>query len=364
MPCRLCRFPYAGDWIDPAHTEVVHHAQSLRRPAALLLATACATTSHPIRPSSARRGPAVAGAPRRHRSARTGRGGDGRLGRLDGAAQGAHQPRPPPRPRRRPDGRAGADPGLLPRHPPPHPRALPRRHRHRAGAARPSGPRRPSAAWWPRRCTSSSLKVHVPLGDWLDGPPRAGARRVPHAPPPRPHHRHGRRRRRDADLRRPRRGGRARPAQPLPAVQRGPGAGGEGDRWPSGRSRREPGGAFEGRGRRLRRRHGLGDWPCPGHTRGSTAYLVRTPQGPVLLTGDACHTRWGWEHDVEPGNFSGDVARQRGEPRPAAAARGRAPGHARSGSATSAECGGLRLSGRRPPSAPASPPAGAPGPPR
>jgi N-acyl homoserine lactone hydrolase len=44
----------------------------------------------------------------------------------------------------------------------------------------------------------------------------------------------------------------------------------------------------------------------PGHTPGSTAYLVRTPQGPVLLTGDACHTRWGWEHDVEPGAFSDD----------------------------------------------------------
>lgn len=47
----------------------------------------------------------------------------------------------------------------------------------------------------------------------------------------------------------------------------------------------------------------------PGHTRGSTAYVVRTPQGSVLLTGDACHTRWGWEHDVEPGTFSEDVAR-------------------------------------------------------
>jgi N-acyl homoserine lactone hydrolase len=45
----------------------------------------------------------------------------------------------------------------------------------------------------------------------------------------------------------------------------------------------------------------------PGHTSGSTAYLIRTPKGPVLLTGDACHTRWGWEHDVEPGNFSSDV---------------------------------------------------------
>lgn len=45
----------------------------------------------------------------------------------------------------------------------------------------------------------------------------------------------------------------------------------------------------------------------PGHTPGSTAYLVRTPSGPVLLTGDASHTRWGWEHDVEPGTFSSDL---------------------------------------------------------
>jgi N-acyl homoserine lactone hydrolase len=44
----------------------------------------------------------------------------------------------------------------------------------------------------------------------------------------------------------------------------------------------------------------------PGHTSGTTAYLVRTPHGPVLLTGDACHTRWGWEHGVEPGTFSFD----------------------------------------------------------
>ncbi len=46
----------------------------------------------------------------------------------------------------------------------------------------------------------------------------------------------------------------------------------------------------------------------PGHTAGSTAYLVRTRRGPVLLTGDACHTRWGWEHDVEPGHFTRDPA--------------------------------------------------------
>ena len=44
----------------------------------------------------------------------------------------------------------------------------------------------------------------------------------------------------------------------------------------------------------------------PGHTPGSVAYLARTPHGPVLLTGDACHTAWGWEHGVEPGTFSDD----------------------------------------------------------
>jgi N-acyl homoserine lactone hydrolase len=45
----------------------------------------------------------------------------------------------------------------------------------------------------------------------------------------------------------------------------------------------------------------------PGHTSGSTAYLVRTPKGPVLMTGDACHTRWGWDNGVEPGTFSSDI---------------------------------------------------------
>jgi glyoxylase-like metal-dependent hydrolase (beta-lactamase superfamily II) len=46
----------------------------------------------------------------------------------------------------------------------------------------------------------------------------------------------------------------------------------------------------------------------PGHTPGSTAYLARTPRGPVLFTGDNCHTRWGWENDVEPGTFTEDHA--------------------------------------------------------
>lgn len=44
----------------------------------------------------------------------------------------------------------------------------------------------------------------------------------------------------------------------------------------------------------------------PGHTPGSTAYLARTAAGPVLLTGDTSHTRWGWEHDVAPGTFTAD----------------------------------------------------------
>lgn len=47
----------------------------------------------------------------------------------------------------------------------------------------------------------------------------------------------------------------------------------------------------------------------PGHTPGSTAYLIRTTHGPVLLTGDACHTRWRWEHTVEPGDFTEDNER-------------------------------------------------------
>jgi N-acyl homoserine lactone hydrolase len=48
---------------------------------------------------------------------------------------------------------------------------------------------------------------------------------------------------------------------------------------------------------------------APGHTPGSTAYLARTAQGPVLLTGDVSHTRWGWDHDVEPGTYSADPER-------------------------------------------------------
>ena len=45
----------------------------------------------------------------------------------------------------------------------------------------------------------------------------------------------------------------------------------------------------------------------PGHTPGSTAYLVMSTEGPQLLLGDATHTRWGWENGVEPGTFSADI---------------------------------------------------------
>jgi len=47
----------------------------------------------------------------------------------------------------------------------------------------------------------------------------------------------------------------------------------------------------------------------PGHSPGSTAFVVRTPQGPKLVAGDASHTRWGWMNGVEPGSFSLDGPR-------------------------------------------------------
>ncbi len=47
----------------------------------------------------------------------------------------------------------------------------------------------------------------------------------------------------------------------------------------------------------------------PGHTSGSVAFLVRTTRGPVLLTGDTSITRWGWDHTVEPGEFTADNER-------------------------------------------------------
>jgi N-acyl homoserine lactone hydrolase len=46
----------------------------------------------------------------------------------------------------------------------------------------------------------------------------------------------------------------------------------------------------------------------PGHTPGSTSYVARTTTGPVLFTGDTCHTLWGWENGVTPGSFTADTA--------------------------------------------------------
>jgi N-acyl homoserine lactone hydrolase len=49
----------------------------------------------------------------------------------------------------------------------------------------------------------------------------------------------------------------------------------------------------------------------PGHTRGSTSYLARTTDGPMLFVGDTSHTRWGWENGVTPGTFTEDLATHR-----------------------------------------------------
>lgn len=72
----------------------------------------------------------------------------------------------------------------------------------------------------------------------------------------------------------------------------------------------DPSGAFEG----VMDVFGDGTFfaiSVPGHTPGSTAYLARTVDGPVLMVGDACHTAWGWEHEVEPGEYSSDRPRNR-----------------------------------------------------
>jgi N-acyl homoserine lactone hydrolase len=38
------------------------------------------------------------------------------------------------------------------------------------------------------------------------------------------------------------------------------------------------------------------------HTKGCTAYLVRSTQGPVLIVGDTSYTKWDWEQGIEPGD--------------------------------------------------------------
>ena len=39
----------------------------------------------------------------------------------------------------------------------------------------------------------------------------------------------------------------------------------------------------------------------PGHSSGHTSYLLNTTNGLILLTGDASHTRYGFENGIEPG---------------------------------------------------------------
>ena len=39
----------------------------------------------------------------------------------------------------------------------------------------------------------------------------------------------------------------------------------------------------------------------PGHTRGNLSYLINSTEGWVLLTGDASHTRYGFDHNIIPG---------------------------------------------------------------
>ncbi len=49
----------------------------------------------------------------------------------------------------------------------------------------------------------------------------------------------------------------------------------------------------------------------PGHSNAHLSYVIMAPRGPILLTGDASHTRLGFEHNIEPGwvNDRGETRR-------------------------------------------------------
>ncbi len=49
----------------------------------------------------------------------------------------------------------------------------------------------------------------------------------------------------------------------------------------------------------------------PGHSPGSVAFLIHSKEGPVLITGDTCHTGFGWANGVEPGSYTADHKRNR-----------------------------------------------------
>ncbi|TGM12235.1 MBL fold metallo-hydrolase [Leptospira selangorensis] len=49
----------------------------------------------------------------------------------------------------------------------------------------------------------------------------------------------------------------------------------------------------------------------PGHTEGSIAFLIKSTNGVQLVTGDTCHTSWGWLNNVTPGGFTKDLERNK-----------------------------------------------------
>lgn len=49
----------------------------------------------------------------------------------------------------------------------------------------------------------------------------------------------------------------------------------------------------------------------PGHTPGSLAFLVHSTNGLQLVLGDTCHTNFGWENNVPPGDFTSDRDKNR-----------------------------------------------------
>jgi N-acyl homoserine lactone hydrolase len=47
----------------------------------------------------------------------------------------------------------------------------------------------------------------------------------------------------------------------------------------------------------------------PGHTPGSLSFLVHSSDGLQLVLGDTCHTNFGWQNNVPPGDFTEDQDR-------------------------------------------------------
>ena len=66
---------------------------------------------------------------------------------------------------------------------------------------------------------------------------------------------------------------------------------------------------------------------APGHTPGSTAYLVNATTGPQLITGDAVHSREGWTGELDEANgFEGDLPQIRASRAALQALAARIPG--------------------------------------